>query len=150
MLDRKWRVFTIVVLLSLGWYLFFALLDRATVRSMTPVSVLCLNEHLPPDTIHNPEGAPFLPAGHYTYLPLGIECTFTMTDGSTQRSFHARYAETLITGVPIFISLLWGAWQFVSFARTSSQQAHELPCAETVKEDTNEKRRMDRPTGRHL
>jgi hypothetical protein len=86
---------------------------------MAPVSVLCLNEHLPAETIHNPEGSPFLPAGKYTYMPLGIECTFTMTDGTTQRSFHPRYTETLIAGVPIFMSLLWGLGQLISFGRTS-------------------------------
>jgi hypothetical protein len=124
MLDRKWRLFTIVVLLSLGWYLFFALLDRATVSQMTTVSGICLNEYLPPGTIHSPEGHPFLPAGEYTFMPLGIDCTFTMADGSTQRSFHPRYGATLIAGVPILMSLLWGVWQFISFARTSSEHAN--------------------------
>lgn len=123
MLDRKWRLFTIVVLLSLGWYLFFAILDRATVSHMTPVSGICLNEHLPPGTIHNPEGAPFLPAGVYTYMPLGVECTFTMTDGSTQRSFYPRYGATLIAGVPIFMTLLWGAWQSITFTKQRGTSA---------------------------
>jgi hypothetical protein len=117
MLDKRWRVCVIAVLLSLSWYVFFALLDRATVRQMTPVSGHCLNEHLPPDTVHNPEGSPFLPAGKYTYVPLGIECTFSMIDGSTQRSFHPRYAETFIASLPLFVSLLWTLGQFTSYAK---------------------------------
>lgn len=117
MLDKKWRVFVIAMLFSLAWYLFIAVLDRATVRQMTPVSVTCLNEHLPTGTIHNPEGSPFLPAGEYTYMPLGIQCTFTMIDGSTQRSFHPRYIETLIAVVPLSVSLLGGTWLLISFIR---------------------------------
>lgn len=114
MLDRKWRVVIVAVLFSLGWYLSFALLDRATVKHGNPVSVLCLTEYLPPETIHNPEGMPFPPAGQYTYFPLGIECVFTMTDGSTQRSFEPRYEETIIAATPLVVSILWATWQFIS------------------------------------
>ena len=114
MLDRKWRVVIVAVLFSLGWYLFFALLDRAIVSQMHPVSILCLNDYLPLGSVHNPEGAPFLPAGEYTFVPLGVECVFTMTDGSIQRSFDPRYEETIIAGTPLLVSTLWATWQFIS------------------------------------
>jgi hypothetical protein len=121
MLDRKWRIVIVAVLFSLGWYLFFALLDRATVSHMRPVSVLCLNDYLPPGTIHNPEGMPFPPAGECTYFPLGIECVFTMTDGSTQRLTAPRYEETIIAGTPLLVSTLWGTWQVISSAKATRE-----------------------------
>lgn len=85
--------------------------DRFTVIHRYPsMSALCLNE-LPPNTIHSPEGHPVLPRAVYRFLPpFGVECTFTMTDGSSRQTSHPNYFLTVIASLPIALTFTWAVW----------------------------------------
>ena len=114
-MAAKWRVFFVVSVLAFGWYFFVGLFDQLLMNHTDiGASNVCLSRYLPPNTIHNPEGWPSMPLGSYRVVPLGIDCTFTMEDGSAVRSFHPRYYTTAWAALPLAPVLFCGAWMLAS------------------------------------
>lgn len=108
-MAEKWRPFLLAAVLSIMWYGFVGLIDRAAVvRLDLSITSDCLNKHLPEGTIHNPENYPPV-RGDYVFLPLGLYCSYTMTDGSTVESFHPRYVQTIVAGLPIVLTVIFKA-----------------------------------------
>ena len=92
----------VAVALAVAWYFLVGAVDRALInRQLTSVSIVCLDEYLPRGTIHNSEGQPRPPRGEYTFFPLGLDCTFTMNNGTTQSSFHPRYPQIVLGTFPL-------------------------------------------------
>lgn len=112
------QVALIAAVLSLGWFLVVGFIDRGLLDRNGPMSLICLNEYLPPGTVHNPEGWPSLPVAEYRFIPLALECTFRMTDGSTTESFHPRAAQSAIAGLPLLLTLIWIAVTMGRLPRT--------------------------------
>lgn len=118
-MSEPWRRFLLAAVLSIMWYGFVGLLDRGLmVHQLPSITFPCLNEYLPSGTIHNPEGQPVQPGAEYVFVPLGLQCTYTMTDGSITQSFHPRYVQTVIAGLPLVLTLALVARSL----RTSSKQ----------------------------
>jgi hypothetical protein len=117
-MARRLPLVLLFVSLCLGWYFLVGFIDRgALIHNSPAISTPCLSEYLPRGTIHIPEGAPIPPRGDYVFIPLGLECSFIMLDGSTQRSFHPHYAQTTIALLPAFAVLVWGVVKVASFRR---------------------------------
>lgn len=108
-MSEKWRPFLLAAVLAIAWYGFVGLLDRGLmIRQLPSITSPCLSEHMPPGTLHSPEGIP-PPGGGYVFVPLGLQCIYTMTDGSTMQSFHPRPAQTAIAGLPIVLTVIWAS-----------------------------------------
>ena len=108
--TRRLGIFLAAVLLSALWCFVVGWVDRGVMaRQSGGLSFVCLTEHLPEGTMHTQEQN--LPRGTYSFIPpLGYECTFEMTDGSTVRSFHPDTGATLIGVSPTAFSLGYGVW----------------------------------------
>lgn len=99
----------LAIFFCLSWFVLVGFLDRGLLNhNAGGISGLCLGEYLPAGTIHNPEGSPVPPRGEYAFLPLGIECTFTMTDGTHQQSIHPRLTQIILGALPAAAVLAWG------------------------------------------
>jgi hypothetical protein len=108
-MAEKWRPFLLAAVLSIMWYGFVGLIDAGLlVRQESALSAPCLRD-LPEGTIHSPEGTPVSPKGEYRFVPLGLQCTFKMTDGSTVESFHPRYVQTVVAGLPMVLTAIFKA-----------------------------------------
>lgn len=119
MAEGKWRPFLLAAVLSIMWYGFVGLVDRgAMMRLEHSITAPCLNKHLPEGTIHNPENSPPV-GGDYVFLPLGLYCSYTMTDGSTVESFHPRYIQTIVAGLPIVLTIIFKARSRRRFSETT-------------------------------
>lgn len=117
-MSEKLRPLLLAAVLSIMWYGFVGFLDRGLMSHQLPsLTLLCLSRYLPPGTIHNPEGQPVQPGADYVFVPLGLQCTFTMTDGSTTQSFHPRYVQTAIAGLPIVLTLVLAARSLLELRR---------------------------------
>jgi hypothetical protein len=122
-MSEKWRRFLLAAVLSITWYGVVGLIDRGLmIRQLPSITWPCLSEHLPPGTIHNPEGQPVPPEGDYVFVPLGLQCTYTMTDGSTTQSFHPRYIQTAIAGLPFVLTLVWTARSLRTSSKTTGEK----------------------------
>lgn len=107
-MAEKWRPFLLAAVLSILWYGFVGLVDRgAVMRLEHSITMPCLRD-LPRGTIHSPENSPPV-GGDYVFLPLGLYCSYTMTDGSTVESFHPRYIQTIVAGLPIVLTIIFKA-----------------------------------------
>lgn len=108
-MEEKWRPFLLAAVLSIMWYGFVGFVDRgALMRLEHSITAPCLTKHLPEGTIHNPENSPPV-GGDYVFLPLGLHCSYTMSDGSTVESFHPRYIQTIVAGLPIVLTVIFKA-----------------------------------------
>lgn len=118
-MARKLPLVVLLLSLCLGWYFLVSAIDRGLLAHNSPsISDPCLSgENLPSGTIHTPEGAPIPPDGGYVFVPMGLECTYTMKDGSVQRAFHPRYVQMTIAVVPAFALLMWSARKTTSSRR---------------------------------
>jgi hypothetical protein len=107
-MTGKWRPFLLAAVLSIMWYGTVGLVDRGLmIRQESALSTPCLRD-LPEGTIHNPENYPPVTA-RYVFLPLGLYCSYTMTDGSGLESFHPRYVQTIVGGLPIVLTVIFKA-----------------------------------------
>jgi hypothetical protein len=108
-MAERWRPFLLAAVLSIMWYGFVGLVDRgALIRLEHSITAPCLTKHLPEGTIHSPENSPPV-GGDYVFLPLGLYCSYTMTDGSTVESFHPRHVQTIVAGLPIVLTVIFKA-----------------------------------------
>lgn len=109
-MNKKARLLLLALALSTAWYFFVGVVDRQlAIHQYTALSSVCLHDYSPQGQVASPEGGPRSPTGSYGFLPLGIHCQFTMTDGDVVQSFHPRPA--LIWAVlPMGISVVWGVW----------------------------------------
>lgn len=109
-MTRKMILFLTCVILSVAWYLAVGAFDRLIMsHDHQTFSQYCYSEHLPADTVHNPEGFPSAPGGTYEFVPLGVECTFVMVDGTIADSFYVRYYPMVLAVIPGTATLIWGA-----------------------------------------
>lgn len=107
-MNRQWKPLFIALLVSLFWYGIVRQIDFGLLDRNGPIGFLCL-DNLPPGTIYTPEGSPRMPGASYSLVPLGIECSYTMTDGNTLRTFHVRYAQSVLAALPLLLSFVWAA-----------------------------------------
>lgn len=91
----------VAVALAVAWYFLVGAVDRGLLVRQSSISMPCLDEYLPSGTIYTPEGSPSLPSGDYRFFPLGIDCTFRMTNGTTQNSFHPHHPQLVLGLFPL-------------------------------------------------
>lgn len=109
-MAQKPVLFLTCVVLSVAWYLAVGAFDRLFIsRVHQTISQYCYTEHLPADTVLNPEGFIFPPMGTYDFAPLGVECVFATPDGTTTDSFSVRSYPMVLACIPGTATLMWGA-----------------------------------------
>lgn len=92
--------------LSVLWYFLVGWADQGRHVRDNGLSGPCL-EDLPAGTAHTPEGTPNMPGSRYVFFPvLGVECSYSMLDGSIFRTFQPNSAFTTMAALPIVITLL--------------------------------------------
>lgn len=121
-MKRTWGPFLTCVILSIVWYLGVGAFDRFLMsHDYQTFSAYCYKEHLPPGTVHNPEGYPSAPVGTYEFLPLGVECTFQMVGGTLANSFYVRYYPLVLACIPATAIVVWGASIIGNWDRRTSR-----------------------------
>lgn len=98
-----------IAALCVGWYFFVALGHNAITMRHGGQGQICYRE-LPPGTIHTPESG--LWSKHHL-VPLGVECRYTMPDGSTTSLFVAS-AWGAVGVAPLVLTAVgvagWAGW----------------------------------------
>jgi hypothetical protein len=106
-MRQRVGIFLAAAILSSLWYFSIGYLDSARLNHQyTTISVFCLDER-PGGTIYTPEGAPSLPAGEYTFAPLGFTCEYVMRDGSTTRTSYPSAGATIVGALPLAATVAW-------------------------------------------
>ena len=112
-MRRRIVTITVVAALCVGWYFFIALGHNATTMRHGGQGQICYRE-LPPGTIHTPESS--LWSKHHL-VPVGVECRYTMPDGSMTSIFVAS-AWGAVAAAPLVLTAVgaggWAAWRAVS------------------------------------
>lgn len=110
-MAKKLPFVVLLVSLCIGWYFLVAAVDRGLMIHNSPaISYPCLSsDNLPADSIYTLEGAPVPPGGDYVFVPMGLECTYSMKDGSQLQVFHPRYVQMTVADIPAFALVIWGA-----------------------------------------
>ena len=116
----------LAAVLSIGGYFVLARLNEVGLsRDPGGIGRICFEEHLPEGTVHQYlEGRRVdLPTGTFTRVPAGIECEFTMTDGSTVRTAYPNYVATVAGALPLAATLGCGGWLLVNPHRPRRRNA---------------------------
>lgn len=123
-MSGQWKALLIFTLASLLWYAVVRQFDSGLMMRNAEEVFLCLNER-PPGTVYTDEGGgPGHPASTYTVVPLGIECLYKMTDGSTTKTFHPRYAVSVLAAFPVLLSLVWAVRLLIHFDQSTRARPH--------------------------
>jgi hypothetical protein len=116
--KRKLGLLLAAIAFSAFWFIAVGWADRGEMVRDAGLSMECHSEHLPKGTIHNPEGSPHLPRGEYRFFPiLGLECTFSMIDGTEVQTFYPNYAFTTMAALPMFITAATGTRWLIASGR---------------------------------
>jgi hypothetical protein len=106
-MSRNIGIFLLAAILSGLWYISLGYADSAAITDQeNSIVSVCLHNR-PEGSIHTPEGGSSPPRSEYTYFPLGLECEFAMTDGSTQISKFSKYGLTIGAALPMVSTVLW-------------------------------------------
>ena len=112
--QRKLGLLLAATALSALWYFLIGWADQGEMVREAGLPLECLDEHLPEGTDHNPEGSN-PPDGDYRFFPiLGLECTFSMIDGTSLQTFHPNYAFTAMAALPLSVTAGFGTWLLVT------------------------------------
>lgn len=116
--QRKLGLLFAAIVFSVFWFIAIGWADRGEMVRDAGLSMECHSEHLPEGSIHNPEGSPYLPRGEYRFFPiLGLECTFSMIDGTEVQTFYPNYAFTTMAALPMCITAAVGTGWLIRSAK---------------------------------
>jgi hypothetical protein len=111
-MSRKIGILLLAIGLSVLWYFSIAMIASWTLnRDAGGVSSICLDEKLPEGTIYDPAVTPY-PGGDSTTFPIGFDCVFEMTDGSTLITVHPSWSGMVVAVLPTAATLVWGTSLF--------------------------------------
>lgn len=106
-MRQKVGIFLAAAILSGFWYFCIGHLHSAMLYyQYITISSFCLNER-PEGTIYTPEGGWSLPAGEYTFAPLGFTCEYVMLNGSTTRTSYPSVGATIVGALPLAVTVAW-------------------------------------------
>lgn len=122
-MRRRIVAFVVITALCVGWYFFVALGHNALTMRHGGQGAICASQ-LPLGTIHAPERSIW---SKHHLVPLGVECRYTMIDGSTATTFVSS-AWGAVGVAPLLMAAVgvagWAGWSAARSALARRRAAH--------------------------